>query len=262
MIIDTHVHLDTKRFNKDLESVLNRAREKGINKFIIPAIDSKNMKRLIKLSEENDDIYFATGHHPNRLDSFDIKEIEKQISHPKCVAIGECGLDWFRIPKGSKIKDIKKAQKEVFEEQIKLSIKYNKPLILHSRDTDDDMFETLMKYKDDLVGGVIHCYVGSEKLLELEKYNFYYGIGGVVTYKSATELRENIKKIPFSKLLIETDAPYLSPEPHRKKRNEPSFTRNILTEMSKILGIKEDTLEKVIEENTNRLFFKKNKKEG
>jgi len=254
MIIDTHVHLDTKRFNKDLTEVLKRARNNNIGKFIIPAIDSQNMDKLIKLAENNEDIFFSTGHHPNRLDTFDLKEIEKQVSHKKCVAIGECGLDWFRIPKGASINDIKKAQKEVFEAQIKLSIKYNKPLILHSRDTDEDMFETLMKYKDELVGGVIHCYVGSDKLLELEKYNFYYGIGGVVTYKSAIELRENIKKIPLNKLLIETDAPYLTPEPHRKKRNEPLYTNDILSEMSKILNIDEKELEKTIEENTNRLF--------
>jgi len=256
MIIDTHVHLDTKRFKTDIDEVLKRARNKGINKFIIPAIDSKDMTRLINLTEQHSDIYFATGHHPNRLDNFDFDLIESQVGHKKCVAIGECGLDWFRIPKGADINDIKMAQKEVFEKQIGLSIKYKKPLILHSRDTDDDMVETLMKYKDELVGGVIHCYVGSEKLLELEKYNFYFGIGGVITYKSATDLRENIKKIPLNKLLIETDAPYLTPEPYRKKRNEPAFTREILTEMSKILEIDEKELELIIEENTNRLFFK------
>jgi len=254
MIIDTHVHLDTKRFNEDLKEVLNRARKNRIGKFIIPAIDSSNMRKLIKLSEENEDIYFATGHHPNRLDTFNLEEIEKQVSHKKCVAIGECGLDWFRIPKGSNIEDIKKAQKEIFEEQIKLSIKYKKPLILHSRDTDDDMVDTLMKYKDNLAGGVIHCYVGSNRLLELEKFNFYYGIGGVVTYKSAKELRENIKKIPLNKLLIETDAPYLTPEPYRKKRNEPLYTKEVLWEMSSILNIEEFKLEKIIENNTNKLF--------
>lgn len=255
MITDTHVHLDTKRFKKDIDETIKRAKDKGVTRFIIPAIESDNMEGIIKLAEEYNEIYFSTGNHPNRIDSFDIKEIERYVSHEKCVAIGECGLDWYRIPKGAKIEDVKKKQKEVFEEQIKLSSKYNKPLILHSRETDDDMIETLMKHKDILVGGVVHCYVGSEKLLELEKYNFYFGIGGVITYSSAVELRENVKKIPFSKLLIETDAPYLTPQKYRGKRNEPSYTREVLSEMSKILGISEPSLEKVIQENTDRLFF-------
>jgi len=255
MITDTHVHLDTKRYNKDINQVLERARNKNVQRFIIPAIDSSNMAGILELCENNKDIYFATGHHPNRLDNFNIDTIEKYVSHEKCVAIGECGLDWYRIQKGANIDDVKKAQKEVFELQIKLSIKYKKPLILHSRETDDDMVDTLMKYKDELVGGVVHCYVGSEKLLELIDYNFYFGIGGVVTYKSATELRENVKKIPFSRLLLETDGPYLTPEPHRKKRNEPVYTVEVLNELSNILGIKKETLETVIDENTNRLFF-------
>lgn len=255
MITDTHVHLDTKKFNKDIKEVLNRARNRGVQRFIIPAIESNNMKGIIELCEKNDDIFFSTGNHPNRPQDFDIKEIEKLISHDKCVAVGECGLDWFRIPKGARIEDVKKEQFELFEKQIQLSIKHNKPLILHSRDTDEDMVNTLLKYKDDLVGGVIHCYVGSEKLLELEKYNFYFGIGGVLTYKSAKDLRKNVKKIPLDKFLIETDAPYLTPEPHRGKRNEPSFTREVLTELSKILNIEEELLERTIEDNTNRLFF-------
>jgi len=256
MITDTHVHLDLKKFKNDLDKVLKRARNKGVGRFIIPAIESDNMDDIIKISEENKDVFFSTGNHPNYTHKFNLDKTEKYAVHPKCVAIGECGLDWFRIQKGTDIKEVKAKQIAIFEEQIKLSIKYKKPLILHSRDTDDDMVNTLLKYKDKLVGGVIHCYIGSEKLLELEKYNFYFGIGGIVTYKSAVELRKNIKKIPLNKILIETDAPYLSPVPHRKERNEPGFTRNILTELAVLLEIDEKKLEDIITDNTNRLFFK------
>lgn len=254
MIIDTHTHLDLNKFNKDLDDVIKRAKEKGINKFIIPAIECTKMDKIIELSEKYDEIYFSTGNHPNHLDGFDIKIIEQYVSHKKCVAIGECGLDWYRIPNGANINDIKKKQIELFEQQIELSIKYNKPLILHSRDTDEDMFNTLMKYKDSLVGGVIHCYVGSEKLLELEKYNFYYGIGGVVTYQSAIELRNNLKRIPFHKLLIETDAPFLTPQQKKGQRNESSFTPLILNEISKLLKIDKNVIENKIYKNTERLF--------
>lgn len=256
MIVDTHIHLDLKQFNKDLKDVLNRAREKGVNKFIIPAVQSNKMGKLIHISENNEDVYFASGSHPNYLESFDLKEIEKQISHEKCIAVGECGLDWYRIPKGAKIEDIKRKQIEIFEEQIKLSIKYKKPLILHSRETDEDMVNTLLKYKDELVGGVIHCYVGSEKLLELEKYGFYYGIGGVITYKSATDLRENIKRIPFHKFIIETDGPYLTPVKYRGQRNEPAFTVEVIKEISKILNKPYEVIKNKAYKNTERLFFK------
>lgn len=254
MIVDTHIHLDMKQYNKDLEEVINRAKNNGVNKFIIPAVSSLKIEKIKYICEKYDNVYFASGNHPNYTDSYNKENIEKYINHEKCVAIGECGLDWFRIPEGANIKDVKNKQIELFEEQIKMSIKYKKPLILHSRDTDEDMFNTLIKYKNDLIGGVIHCYVGSDKLLELEKYGFYYGIGGVLTYKSAKELRENVKKIPLNKLLLETDGPYLTPIPHRGKRNEPGYTVHILKELSNILDIEEKELEDICYENTKRLF--------
>lgn len=254
MIIDTHIHLDLKQFSKDLEFVLKRGKNNNIEKYIIPAIQSNNMDRILELVEKYDKIYFSTGNHPNYLNNFNMKDIEKYILHKKCIAIGECGLDWYRIPHGSNINDIKKRQIKTFEKQIELSIQYKKPLILHSRDTDDDMFNTLMKYKNDLIGGVIHCYVGSEKLLELEKYNFYYGIGGVVTYKSAIDLRKNIKKIPINKILLETDGPFLTPQQKRGERNESSYIHFILNEISSLLNINKNILEKQINENTKTLF--------
>lgn len=255
MIIDTHVHLDVKQFKNDIAQTIQRAKDRGVDRFIIPAIESDNMDGILELAEKYDEIYFSTGNHPNRLDTFDIKRIESFISHEKCVAVGECGLDWYRIPKGAKIEDVRAEQKDIFEQQILLSSKYNKPLILHSRDTDIDMVDTLMKHKDILVGGVVHCYVGSEKLLELEKYGFYFGIGGVLTYPSATDLRENVKKIPFDKILIETDAPYLTPVPNRGKRNEPSYTPFVVKELASILNKPINIVEEQAYKNTLNLFF-------
>ena len=257
-IIDTHVHLDVKEFHKDIYEVLKRARDKGVNKFIIPAIKSDNMEGILELVENNSDIYFSTGNHPNRIKNFDIQKIEKFISHPKCVAVGECGLDYFRSFQNFKGKELEKEialQKETFEAQLQLAVKYKKPVILHSRDTDEDMVNIVSKYGNDLIGGVIHCYVGSEKLLELTKYNFYYGIGGVLTYKSAIDLRNNVKKIPIDKIIIETDAPYLTPVPNRgKMRNEPAFTTFVVKELSKILEIEENKLAKNCYSNTLNLF--------
>lgn len=255
MITDTHCHLDVKPLFQDVESILNDAREKGVSRFIIPAIESNNMEKIIYLVEKHSDVFFSTGNHPNRLDHFNEKEIEKFISHEKCVAVGECGLDWYRIPKSSNIEDIKEKQITVFKKQIELSIKYKKPLILHSRDTDDDMLSVLKPYGSSLVGGVIHCYVGSDKLLSLQKYGFYYGIGGVATYKSAKDLDRNLRRLPIERIVLETDAPYLTPEPYRGKTNKPEYTVEVLEHIAKIKGANVNYLKSKIQENTNKLFF-------
>ncbi len=255
MIIDTHVHLDTSKFNKDVNEVIQRARDKGVTRFIIPAIESNKMKGIISLVEEHKDVFFSVGNHPNRPDSFNMRDIEKYISHEKCVAVGECGLDYYRIKKDNNFSKNVDFQKKIFDEQLQLAVEHKKPIILHSRETDDDMVEAINKYGNQLVGGVVHCYVGSTKLLELEKFNFYYGIGGVITYKKATELRNNVKKVPFHKLLIETDAPYLTPEPRRRERNEPSLTPLIVKELSKILQMNKDLVEKRCYKNTLKLFW-------
>lgn len=255
MITDTHCHLDVKPLFSNVEKILNEAREKGVKRFIIPAIEADNMKNIISLVEKHSDVFFSTGNHPNRLDHFNIKEIEKYISHEKCVAVGECGLDWYRLPKDANFEKGKQKQFDTFRQQIELSIKYKKPLILHSRDTDEDMVSVLEEYGSSLIGGVVHCYVGSNRLLDLLKYNFYFGIGGVVTYKSAVDLQKNIKRIPLDKIVIETDAPYLTPEPFRKETNKPVYTREVLSKIAELRGANLNYLEAKIEENTNKLFF-------
>lgn len=256
MIIDTHIHLDLKQFNQDLNNVIKRAEIKNVDKFIIPAVQSNKMDKLLNIVDSANNIYFASGNHPNYLESFNIELIKKFAKHKKCIAIGECGLDWYRIPKGSNINDIKKQQIDIFKQQIELSIELNKPLILHSRDTDEDMLETLFSYKDKLVGGVVHCYVGSEKLLKLLELGFYFGIGGVLTYQSATDLRKNIKRIPLNKIVLETDGPYLTPfsKKHSSKFNESSFIPYIIKELNSILKIKEEQIESICYKNTLNLF--------
>jgi TatD DNase family protein len=257
MITDTHVHLDVKQIYSNVDFVLKSARDKGVNRFIIPAIRINDMERIIEIVDKNDDVFFSTGNHPNSLDCYNLKTIEEYISHEKCIAVGECGLDWFRIPNGAKIEEVKQYQIKCFSEQLELAIKYKKPVILHSRDTDEDMVEVVSKYGNDLVGGVIHCYVGSDKLLELQKYNFYYGIGGVSTYKSATDLHRNLKRLSIDRIIIETDAPYLTPEPFRKETNKPEYTREVLKRIVELKGGNSNYLESKIEENVNRLFFNK-----
>ena len=255
MIIDTHVHLDDERYKDDLDEVLNRARERGVERFIIPGADPKNLKRAVEIAENNSDVYFAVGVHPYDMDSFEESYLEKFINHKKCVAVGECGLDYFRLEGSDEEKEKEKSrQKEVFITQIELAKKYKKPLIVHIRDASRDSKELLLKYNAKEVGGVLHCYNADEELLSLANDGFYFGIGGVVTFKNAKKLLHVLPKIPLDKILIETDAPYLTPTPHRGERNEPIYTIFIMKKISEFLEISEENIKKITTKNALLLF--------
>ncbi len=254
MIIDTHCHLDDARYNDDLDNVLENARQKGVKKFIIPGADPKSLERTVMISEQYGYVYFAVGVHPYDAENYDRNFLEKYISHPKCVAVGECGLDYYRLPEDEeKIEREKKLQKEVFIDQILLAKRYKKPLIVHIRESSSDCLELLETYTGDK-GGVLHCYNADESLLKLAKYNFYYGIGGVLTFKNARKLINVYPKIPLEKLLIETDAPYLTPHPHRGERNEPSYTTLVAEKMAELSSLPQEEISKITTENAQRLF--------
>ncbi|MDD3855303.1 TatD family hydrolase [Sulfurimonas sp.] len=255
MIIDTHVHLDDERYKDDLNEVLNRARDGGVERFIIPGADPKNLKRAVEIAENNSDVYFAVGVHPYDMDSFEESYLEKFINHKKCVAVGECGLDYFRLEGSDEEKEKEKSrQKEVFITQIELAKKYKKPLIVHIRDASRDSKELLLKYNAKEVGGVLHCYNADEELLSLANDGFHFGIGGVVTFKNAKKLLHVLPKIPLDKILIETDAPYLTPTPHRGERNEPIYTIFIMKKISEFLEISEENIKKITTKNALLLF--------
>lgn len=255
MIIDTHVHLDDERYKDDLDEVLNRARGGGVERFIIPGADPKNLKRAVEIAENNSDVYFAVGVHPYDMDSFEESYLEKFINHKKCVAVGECGLDYFRLEGSNEEKEKEKSrQKEIFITQIELAKKYKKPLIVHIRDASRDSKEILLKYNAKEVGGVLHCYNADEELLSLANDGFYFGIGGVVTFKNAKKLLHVLPKIPLDKILIETDAPYLTPTPHRGERNEPIYTLFIMKKISEFLEISEENIKKITTKNALLLF--------
>jgi len=253
MIIDTHTHLDDARYNEDLDAVIQRAKEAGVGKFIIPGADPKTLPRAIEIANHYDDVYFAVGVHPYDAKNYDRAYLEEFITHPKCVAVGECGLDYYRLPEDEEAKkEEKKLQKEVFIDQIDLANKYKKPLIVHIREANKDSFDIVQEYAK--TPGVLHCFNASELLLDLAKKDFYFGIGGVVTFKNAKKLVEVLPKIPDDKLLLETDSPYLTPHPFRGKRNEPAYTTLVLEKMAEVKGVPKEELEKKILENSYRLF--------
>jgi len=186
---------------------------------------------------------------------YDESIMEKYVNHPKCIAIGECGLDYYRLPEDEeeKLANIKK-QKEVFISQIEFAKKYKKPLIIHIREASNDSRQILIDYNAKEVGGVLHCFNASEHLLPLAEHNFYFGIGGVLTFKNAKKLVEILPKIPKDKLLIETDAPYLTPHPHRGERNEPYYTIFVSSKMSELLNISDMEVQNLTTNNAKKLF--------
>jgi TatD DNase family protein len=255
MIVDTHIHLDDKRYEEDLDEVLSRAREGGVERFIIPGADPRTLNRAIEIAELYDDVYFAIGVHPYDLEAFDSLDFEKYIHHKKCVAIGECGLDYFRLEGSDEEKEAEKAeQKRVFIAQIELAKKYKKPLIIHIRDASRDSKALLLEHNAKEVGGVLHCFNADDELLSLANENFYFGIGGVLTFSNAKKLVNILPRIAYDKLLIETDGPYLTPMPHRGKRNEPLYTTFVVQKMSELLKIDREAIESNTTKNALKLF--------
>lgn len=254
MIIDTHIHLDDKSYNEDLDAVLERAESAGVERFIIPGADIDDLPRARELSEKYEHIYFAAGVHPYHAHQYNETVLEEYLSHPKCIAVGECGLDYFRLPESDEaIAREKRLQKEVFEAHIKLALKHDLPLIVHVREASHDSHELLKGYEAKGLRGVLHCFNASELLLDLSE-NFYYGIGGVLTFKNAKKLVNILPKIPQERLVIETDGPYLTPHPHRGTRNEPGYTILVAEKISELLSEDLESVQSLTTTNAARLF--------
>lgn len=169
--------------------------------------------------------------------------------------MGECGLDYFRLPEDETQKQEEIAlQKEVFTAQVQLAKKYQKPLIVHIRNASNDSKAILLEHGDSKIGGVLHCYNADEQLLSLAHQNFYFGIGGVLTFKNAKKLVQVLPKIPKEKLLVETDAPYLTPHPFRGKRNEPSYTTYVVEKIAQLLNEEVQTIQTLTSNNAKALF--------
>ena len=238
-----------------MDSLILSSLSDGISNIIIPAADINDLPKAVALCEKYPELYFSVGIHPYHIDEFCEQTLEKYINHPKCVAVGECGLDYYRLPEDE---DEKKAnielQKEVFIAQINLAKKYKKPLIIHIRDASNDSKAILLENNAGNVGGVLHCFNADEQLLSLAKENFYFGIGGVVTFKNAKKLVNVLPKIPRDKLVLETDAPYLTPEPFRGRRNEPLYTKYVASKVAEILNMSSDDVEELTTTNAKRLF--------
>lgn len=252
MFIDTHVHLNAEQYNEDLQDVIDRALEAGVNKMVVIGFDQKTIKRAIELAEEYDFIYAVVGWHP--VDAIDCTDedlhwIEELASHPKVVAIGETGLDyhWDKSPK--------EIQQQVFRKQIQLAQRVNLPLVIHNRDATEDVVRILQEEQAEKTGGVMHCFGGSvETAKTCIDMNFMISLGGPVTFKNAKKPKEVATEIPLEWLMIETDAPYLAPHPHRGKRNEPGLVPLVAEEIARLKGVSIEEVAQATTENAKRFY--------
>lgn len=251
-IIDSHAHYDDESFNEDREEVLKQITENGVIGIMNCACSYESLETTDKLTKEHDYIYGALGIHPENAyemkeDTLDeIKEYIKK--NDKIVAIGEIGLDyyWEENPP-------KEIQKEVFARQMKLADELNLPVIIHDRDAHQDTLDIMKQFAN--VRGVVHCFSGSvEFARECLKLGYYIGFTGVVTFKKSKKAVEVAKDIPIDRMLVETDAPYMSPEPNRGKRNQSNYIRFVISKIAEVREISEKELSEKLIDNTRRLF--------
>lgn len=255
MIIDTHCHLDDKQFDEDRESVIARAQDKNIQYIIIPGANSDDLPLAREIAHRYSHVYFAAGVHPYHKEQYDEDLLREFLKDEKCIAVGECGLDYYRLPESEDAKNHEKEeQKAVFRQHIALAKAVKKPLIVHIREANEDSKRILLDENAHEVGGVLHCYNASKHLLELSDKGFYFGIGGVLTFKNAKNLVDILPLIPQDKLLLETDAPYLTPMPFRGQRNEPAYTSMVADKMAELLNINVTEIHSLTSENAFKLF--------
>ena len=255
-IFDTHAHYDDERYEKDLPQVIEDNYENGVKKIINASYDLESSMRSKELADRFDNIYYAVGIHPDSVRESvyeDIGKLEDIIQtykdNTKLVAVGEIGLDYHYT------KENKALQKQYLEKQLELAIKYNLPVIIHCRDASDDMFHVLNDDKYKELSIVFHCFQPTDEIVNLViKRKWYIGLGGNLTYKRSAHSIDLIKLVPLDQIIVETDAPYLAPEPVRGTRNESKNIKYVIEKLSEIKGVKVETLQEILYDNSIKLF--------
>ena len=252
-MIDSHCHLDHEPLLSDLDNVLKRSKKVGIKKLLTISTSLDSFTRIKKIINKDEIIYGTIGIHPHETnnDTVDSEFIVKNLlENKKIIGIGETGLDFF-YNNSEKNKQI-----DSFRIHIEASLKANVPIIIHSREAEEETFNILNEYKDEKLKILMHCFTGTqvfaEKLLE---FNSYFSASGIITFKNSTDLQKTFKSLPLEKILIETDSPFLAPVPNRGKKNEPSFIDFTATKLAEIKEIDKSKLIKVTTDNFNNLFF-------
>lgn len=251
-MIDTHCHLDGEEFREDLEQVIARAKEAGVEAIGVPGIDLKSCNTVMALCERYPGYCFPMlGLHPEEVKA-NWREVLAAIAPAVAgaVAVGEVGLDFYWS------REFEDAQLQAFEEQVRWSVELQLPLMIHCRKAQNEMVTILKRYKDDLPGGVFHCFTGNaieaQELLQFDR--FVLGIGGVLTFKKSKLPETLAEVVPLDRIVLETDAPYMAPVPMRGQRNEPAFVAHVMRKLAEVYGVSDETVDEVTTANVARIF--------
>lgn len=248
MIIDTHAHYDDMQFDGDLKELLDEMQQNGVEKIITCGVNLKNSEEILKLCEKYDMLYAAVGIYPHetRGQNFDRPLLEKLAGHKKTVAIGEIGLDYYYDDSP------RETQIDILCKQLEVANELCLPVTFHDREAHADSLELLKKYKPQ---GVVHCFSGSKEMAkEIVKLGMYIGVGGALTFKNARVMPEVVKEIPLESIVLETDAPYMSPVPYRGKRNRSDYIINIAEKVAELKETSVDEVLRITNENAARIF--------
>lgn len=251
MIFDTHAHYDDEAFDEDREKLLERMQNRGVEYIVNVGASMASCKSTIGLVRRFPYVYGALGIHPDEVSELteeDYKWLERSINKPKIVAVGEIGLDYHW-------NDNKDVQIAAFERQMNMAREAELPIIIHSRDAAQDTYEVMKSNKADEIGGVVHCFSYAKEMAEkFLDMGFYLGIGGVVTFNNAKKLREVVEYMPMEKMVIETDCPYLTPEPNRGKRNDSFYLPYVVNKIAEIKGLSPSEVIDITSENAKDLY--------
>ena len=255
MFIDSHCHINFPEIANIIDEVLANMQTNQVSNALCVSVDLDKFPEILALAEKHDNIYASVGVHPDYelVNEPTQSELVRLANHPKVIAIGETGLDYFRLQGDLEW------QRNRFRTHIRAAVETNKPLIIHTRSASADTLRLMQEEGANRPGGVMHCFTESmEVALAAIEMNFYISFSGIVTFKKALELKEVARNIPLDRMLIETDSPYLSPVPFRGKMNQPSYVKHVAEEIAKLRGISVEEVGKVTSANFKKLFLERN----
>lgn len=258
-LVDSHCHLDFDKFDGDFDAVLKRAADAGVKTMVSVGTSLKRFDKILRIAETHDNIFCTVGVHPHEAgkeQNVDAALLLSYADHPKIIGFGESGLDYYynHSPQDQ--------QQDRFRAHIEAARKSGLPLVIHTRDAEDDTIKILSEEsrRGGEIAGLVHCFTGTSRLADAAlAFGFYISVSGVITFNQAQELRDVVAKLPLDRLLVETDAPYLTPMPYRGKRNEPSFVVKTAAKLAEIKGVSMAEIETATSENFFRLFAKATK---
>lgn len=252
-LIDTHAHLDFEDFDQDRDEVLQRAFDGGVEKIIAIGCNLERSQAAVDLAEKYDNVYASVGIHPDDIAELDnpdtMERLHKLAQRDKVVAIGEIGLEYYQVED----EKIKQNQIKRFREQLSLAKELDLPIVFHCRDAYEEMIDILRA--DGFHPGVVHCFSGTQEIAkQLVDLGYYISFTGIITFKNAADTLPIVKEVPLERIMVETDCPYLAPEPNRGKRNEPAYVRQVAEKIATTKGIGFDKVAEITSKNAINLF--------